>query len=653
MAAAAADRGMKVTATARPGSAFALCIGNTAYAASPLLNAANDAEDVAALCRALGFSTQLLLQASLDQMLDAVDAFAHKLPRGGVALFFFAGATRRPRARELPLSPASAAGHGIEDKGSNYLIPTEYKEEDSQRLDYKALKVSSVLERLEGAGCHLNLVVLDACRAKPLPARGGARGLSRGLAKIEAPAGTLVAFACAPGHTASDGAGRNGVFTESLLRHLGSPGLDIDFVMRAVVNDVEKASNGQQVPFRDSSLKVTPCCLIEALPAAAAAPAEAPAVASPAAAIDAELAAFLESCRLDAGQRGEVAVALRGIGVSSGSHLDLCQEEDLQGLPLPPVTLRVLRAGLKTRRDAAAGASDEAERTAKAAAAEAARRAQEEAAAREQAAAAAAAKAAAQRAADAKAAEEAAAKIAKEKQAAAEAQRVAEAQAAAKRAAEAKAAEEEKRKRALPAAVPALSLQAQMKGQTSLILENKKLGYLEAVDLAHALKVNTTLTRLYLDHNCISDIGARSLAEALKVNESLTELRLGDNGIGDAGASALAEALRVNKTLTKLHLDYNRIGDAGASALAELLKVNKTLTTLFLAHSKIGDMGASALAGALKVNKALTKLYLSSSSISNAGAAALRDSARSGCTIYGLPSAPAAPAAAGGCCSVM
>ena len=172
-------------------------------------------------------------------------------------------------------SLASIAGHGIEDKGSNYLIPTEYKEEDAQRLSYKALNVTTVLECMEGRGCHLNLVILDACRDKPLPTRGGSRAVSRGLAKMEAPAGTLVAFACAPGRTASDGDGRNGVFTESLLRHLGSPGVDIDFVMRKVVSEVEKATNGKQVPYRDSSLKVTPCCLIEAPQAEPAAPAPA------------------------------------------------------------------------------------------------------------------------------------------------------------------------------------------------------------------------------------------------------------------------------------------------------------------------------------------------------------------------------------------
>ncbi len=89
-----AARGMKVTfsAPAALPSHVALCIGNSKYASSPLANAAHDAEDVAALCRALGFSTELLLEASLEDMLGAVEAFQARLTRGGVALFFFAGA---------------------------------------------------------------------------------------------------------------------------------------------------------------------------------------------------------------------------------------------------------------------------------------------------------------------------------------------------------------------------------------------------------------------------------------------------------------------------------------------------------------------------------------------------------------------------------
>ena len=376
-----------------------------------------------------------------------------------------------------------------------------YKEEDAAHLDYKALRVSTVLEGIQKAGCNLNLVILDACRSKPLPVRGAQRDLGRGLAKIAAPAGTVVAFACAPGATASDGQGRNGVFTANLLKHLGTPE-DLDFVMGYVVEGVKKETGGSQVPFRDSSLTGRrPCCLVEAPKVVeapvvhAAAPAEPPA--SP---IDVEVAAFLESCRLDAGEIREAAAALRGIGVSSGSRLDLCEEEDLQVLKLPPVTLRVLRAGLKTRHKAVEREKE----------------------------------AAAKRAADAQAVAEA--KIAAEKQAAAamaaaEEQRAAaaKAQVAAKSAADAQAVAEAQQKKGQPLSVSdeAQAYLKQMEGKTTLDLSRKirsdnSIGDTGASALAEALKANTTLTTLDLQLNSIGGMGARALRSSARVGCSVS-----------------------------------------------------------------------------------------------------------------------------------
>ena len=309
-----ASRGVKVTfsAPAALPSHVALCIGNSKYRSSPLANAAHDAEDVAALCRRLGFATELLLEASLEDMLGAVEAFQARLTPGGVALFFFAGACvtgqgggRRhthtagglqPRcARALASQPYRARpGHGVQANDVNYLIPVEEVEEDAL-LDYKALRVQHVLQRIESRGCHLNLVLLDACRSKPSSMRRGSRDIGRGLAKLEARAGSVIAFACEAGDTASDGSGRNGVFTDTLLRHLGRPGVDVDFMLGDVASEVEKATSGKQRPFRNHNLQgARPCCLL-APEAHAAADTTAPVPAVPA-----DLAAWLKELALDA-----------------------------------------------------------------------------------------------------------------------------------------------------------------------------------------------------------------------------------------------------------------------------------------------------------------------------------------------------------------
>jgi uncharacterized caspase-like protein len=136
-------------------------------------------------------------------------------------------------------------GHGVQANDVNYLIPVEEVAEDSL-LDYRALRVQHVLQRVESRGCHLNLVLLDACRSKPSSMRSGSRAIGRGLAKMEARAGSVIAFACEAGDTAADGSGRNGTFTDKLLKHLGRPGVDVDFMLGDVASAVEQATNGQQ-----------------------------------------------------------------------------------------------------------------------------------------------------------------------------------------------------------------------------------------------------------------------------------------------------------------------------------------------------------------------------------------------------------------------
>ncbi|KJE90737.1 TKL/IRAK protein kinase [Capsaspora owczarzaki ATCC 30864] len=165
-----------------------------------------------------------------------------------------------------------------------------------------------------------------------------------------------------------------------------------------------------------------------------------------------------------------------------------------------------------------------------------------------------------------------------------------------------------------------------------------ELGDEEALAIAEALKVNTTLTSLILDCNQIGDVGAQAIAEALKVNTTLTWVTIWQNHIGDAGAQAIAEALKVNTTLTWLSLDTNAIGDAGARAIAEAIKVNKALTRLHLSKNQLGDAGAQAFAEALKVNKTLAELDLSENFFTTSGINALKQTGNAICKLIKLNS---------------
>jgi hypothetical protein len=229
---------LALAASALAGSAqaerrVALVIGNGAYKAGPLKNPPNDARDMAASLKSLGFEVILSENAGLAQMEQAVDQFWISLKKGGVGLFFF-------------------AGHGLQVKGVNYLVPVDANIQVEQDVKVRCLDVNLVLGRMEDAGNPLNLVILDACRNNPF-ARAW-RSSGQGLAKMDAPTGTLIAYATAPDSVAADGAGKNGVYTSHLLRYMRTPGLTIENVLKQTRVAVLNETGRKQIPWEASSL---------------------------------------------------------------------------------------------------------------------------------------------------------------------------------------------------------------------------------------------------------------------------------------------------------------------------------------------------------------------------------------------------------------
>ena len=213
----------------------ALVIGNSAYTTiSPLQNPANDARDMTAALQNLNFDRVIpVYDASLQAMETAIDQFYDELKRGSVGVFYY-------------------AGHGVQSNGENYLIPVDAKIDIEADLRYKALPVGFILNRLADAGNDVSIVILDACRDNPF--RSWGRNASRGLASVDAPQGVLIAYATAPGSVASDGQGRNGTFTEALLRHIQTPGLAVELLFKEVRRDVQTATTSRQTPWESTSL---------------------------------------------------------------------------------------------------------------------------------------------------------------------------------------------------------------------------------------------------------------------------------------------------------------------------------------------------------------------------------------------------------------
>ncbi|MFO7574132.1 MAG: caspase family protein [Bacteroidales bacterium] len=214
---------------------LALVIGNGRYGFSPLANPENDARAMQEVLSQSGFD--VIKYENLDQrgMKQAMDEFGEKLKGYDVALFFY-------------------AGHGIQSKGYNYLIPVDANLKTEAQVEYDCVAADRVLAMMESAGTGVNIIILDACRNNPFERAWIRSATGRGLAFMNAPRGSLIAYATAPGSTASDGEGKNGLYTSAILESIEIPNLNILQVFQNVRSLVSEQSGGRQVPWESTSL---------------------------------------------------------------------------------------------------------------------------------------------------------------------------------------------------------------------------------------------------------------------------------------------------------------------------------------------------------------------------------------------------------------
>ena len=218
---------------------LALIIGNADYKNSnPLQNPLNDAKAIAKALKEVGFTVLLYLDADLKTMKLAMDDFGDKLKSYNIGLFYY-------------------AGHGLQVKGFNYLIPIDASLKSEQDVDYDCVDAGRLLGKMEDAGTSTNIVILDACRDNPFARSwsGRSAGKGSGLAFMNAPSGSIVAYATSPGKTASDGTGKNGLYTEAFLQYVKVPNLSLEEFFKSVRAEVEKKSNKSQTPWESTSLK--------------------------------------------------------------------------------------------------------------------------------------------------------------------------------------------------------------------------------------------------------------------------------------------------------------------------------------------------------------------------------------------------------------
>lgn len=228
---------------ARPATAAtgktALVIGNAAYPSAPLLNPRLDAEAMRACLTRAGFAVELLLDASRAAMLEAIERFGRGArTTGELALFYF-------------------AGHGVQLDWRNYLLPVEAEVKVSDDVKHRCIDLALVLEWLASARQadpdKSFLIFLDACRNDPFGA--SYRPAAKGLSQFDAPTGSLIGYATAPGATAADGSGKHGLYTEHLLREIEQAGTPIEAALKRVRLNVRLESGGAQIPWESTSLE--------------------------------------------------------------------------------------------------------------------------------------------------------------------------------------------------------------------------------------------------------------------------------------------------------------------------------------------------------------------------------------------------------------
>jgi uncharacterized caspase-like protein len=210
---------------------YALVIGNSKYKKVPALkNPSNDAASISAALRKFNFEVIEVEDATYMEIRSAFFQFHEKLvngPKGQtVGLFFY-------------------AGHGLQNEGENYLVPVDANleyEDDIARQCFPVQKI--ILANMERSNSRMNIVIMDACRNNPFPSTSRATG--EGLAEMKKARGSFIAYSTSPGSVASDGVGKNGLYTQELLKAIEKPGLSLEQVFKEVRLNVLRLSGDKQ-----------------------------------------------------------------------------------------------------------------------------------------------------------------------------------------------------------------------------------------------------------------------------------------------------------------------------------------------------------------------------------------------------------------------
>jgi len=214
---------------------YALVVGNAEYDyLESLRNPSNDARDMAVLLTRMGFEVDEHTNLTREAFISVVKNFNQKGRNYDIVLFYY-------------------AGHGLELGGKNYFVPTDAIASSVGEVKKSCVSANSIIYSIKSFDSDANIIILDACRNNPFSLIQNGE-IGEGLALMDAPPGTLIAFSTAPGKVASDGLGQNGLYTDALLSFMGSFDVELKEMFAMVRSKVVRKSNEGQVPWESTSL---------------------------------------------------------------------------------------------------------------------------------------------------------------------------------------------------------------------------------------------------------------------------------------------------------------------------------------------------------------------------------------------------------------
>ena len=194
-----------------------------------------------------GVNTRFL---AADPGQEATDFTFHRLNR-----FYAAMRNYSAKLRGYDVGLVFYAGHGVQVRGKNYLIPVDADLKTETDVEFNAYPLDELMGNIEGAA-KANIIILDACRNNPFERswKRSTEGSGSGLGMVgAAPKGTLIAFATSPGATAEDGQGKNGTYTGALLQHLRTKGISTFQLFSREIGTADEQTQGTQIPWMLSS----------------------------------------------------------------------------------------------------------------------------------------------------------------------------------------------------------------------------------------------------------------------------------------------------------------------------------------------------------------------------------------------------------------